>query len=216
MPLYRIHDRNVLFLHVPKTGGSSVERWLANHARPSMMRAHRDGLLPAPAQHLHAAALAQLFDPSFIDYAFCIIRHPVHRLQSEFVWRMTGKKIRRFMGLHRTPFADATPEQRAQAFSPWFDKALTRRARDPWYLSNHLRPQVEFTEWPGIEVFRFENGIDGILRRIADRVGLPAPAVAPHEKSSRSQTLEIGASDRARIARVYARDFEEFGYDPED
>jgi hypothetical protein len=216
VPLYRINGQNVLFLHIPKTGGSSIERWLSRYSPPSMMRAYRDGLLPAPAQHLHAAPLSDLFDPTFIDAAFCVVRHPVERLRSEFVWRMQAKKIRRFAGLYRKPFDSATPAQRSAAFTVWLDAALKASSRNPWHLSNHLRPQVSFTDWPGTEVYRFEDGIDRALIQIADRLGLPAPEVVPHEKASGSSALDISDADRARIAQAYAKDFSTFGYDPAD
>ena len=41
MPAYRIHNKNVLFIHVPKTGGTTVESFLETHGKMSL---HNQGV----------------------------------------------------------------------------------------------------------------------------------------------------------------------------
>ena len=88
MPIYRINNRNVLFIHVPKTGGTSVERYLGLYAQPALhnqgaklLRPVKDATFtPALAmQHFHAELLEAMFPPDFFDYAFMVVRHPAAR-----------------------------------------------------------------------------------------------------------------------------------------
>lgn len=206
MPVYRISGRNVLFIHVPKTGGTSVEAFLGSHAEPALhnrgtklLRPVRENfLLPSlPMQHFHAALLESMFPAGFFDYAFMIVRHPMQRLISEY-----GHS----RALHRI---DAV-----LPFGLWGHMLLNVRAMAPAISNNHYRPQHEFRCFDA-EVFRFEDGIPHIMRQVAARLGLPEPELAPHEKRSSMRIAQVPPSLSARVARVYAADYAAFGYDNE-
>lgn len=79
MPLHRIGDKIVLFVHIPKTGGSTMEAWL-HDLGPRALRYPKkgEGLL-TPPQHFHAALLERIVPPEFYDDAFCIVRDPLDR-----------------------------------------------------------------------------------------------------------------------------------------
>ena len=93
MPAYRISNKNVLFIHIPKTGGTTIEAFLSSHGPMSLhgrgekiLRPYRSSRLSGhiPVQHFDASLLEVMFDRSFFDYAFLVVREPVERLKSEY------------------------------------------------------------------------------------------------------------------------------------
>ena len=195
MPVAIVNGRSVLFVHIPKTGGSSVERYLSQHG-PLLLNGNGRAVgLRCSAQHLHAAALASLEATQGHDWTFTIVRHPVARLVSEYRYQM------RKPGWLRSRVS----------FSGWLSYALARRAIDSWYRDNHFRPQHEFI-LPGMEIMRFEDGVDTCLRRVAERLETPAPITSIREKPSPDTPMTLTSPVLARIEQAYARDFADFGY----
>lgn len=203
MPLFRINNKNILFIHVPKTGGTSIEMALSElspmsfHSRNGkQLKSALDGPFTRglPLQHFHARLLEACFDASLIDYAFMIVREPVARLVSEY-------RHSRAMGRldARLPF------------SAWLRVSLAARRLDPAFRNNHLRPQAEFTCFDA-QVFRFEDGLENCLSAVAARLGVNARLNLPHERQSPGCQVEVTPEDCNRIARAYRADYERFHY----
>lgn len=204
MPLFRIADKNVLFIHVPKTGGTSVERALSTLAPMSLhgqgdkglrIRADKGQSRPVPMQHLHGRLLEAIFAPQFIDYAFMIVRDPVERMISEYKHSRALDRVETRWG-----------------FSSWLRLSLRVARAMPEFRNNHFRPQSEFACF-GARVFHFEDGLGRAMTHVGDELGVLIPAL-PHERRSASEVVKVTASDRAFIERAYADDFANFGYIP--
>jgi hypothetical protein len=200
MPFIQFQNRTILFVHIPKTGGTSVEAWLEQHGHLHLHSAvMKPPALNCTPQHLRFWDLRQLFAPGFFDYAFTIVRNPFHRLESEYRMRMllqggqAGKK--------HPPFAI------------WLHAQLEAFEKNPFHLDNHMRPQWQFTA-DRTEVFRFEDGLDKAIATVAQKTGLPWPDAIPREMTSEgfTGTIEWGQSDILRVQQVYDKDFELFGY----
>ena len=195
MPITVINSHKVLFIHIPKTGGSSIELYLSMHGSLQLTGNLSVNGFNYCAQHLHAKMLHSLGAAEGQDWTFTIVRHPVARLVSEYRYQM------RKSGWLRNRIS----------FSSWLSYALARRAVHPWYRANHFRPQHEFM-LPGTEIMRFEDGIDTCFQRIAGKLEIPAPINSIQEKtSSPNIPLILTPSALDRIKRVYARDFKDFG-----
>lgn len=200
MPFIDHNGKRVLYVHVPKTGGTSIERWLATLAP---LRLHSVGL-PAPLrvtpQHLRHADIEALLGAGAFDYAFMTVRNPFSRIESEY--RMQAS------------LAEAGLWQAAPQFGPWLERALERLARDPHADDNHLRPQWEFLG-DGVEVFRLEDGLERPLAAAARALGVAPPAVPAHALRGAARPIRWRRPDILRLLRAHAQDFDEFGYDRE-
>ena len=205
MPAYRINGHNVLFIHVPKTGGTSIESYLSGHAAMSLHnRAKRlfrlkDGTLlnrPLPMQHFHARILERMFAPEFFDYAFMVVRDPLDRLKSEY----------RHSATHLSRIDARLP------FGMWARLMLRLTRLSPGQRHNHFRPQSDFVCF-NAEVFRFEDGIGHALATVSERLGLPAPDQIPHERRLAGGDFEVSPSVATAVRAAYAEDCERFGYD---
>jgi hypothetical protein len=201
MPFVNHNGQNILFIHIPKTGGTTVETWLSTLGTLRFRTVGVPGATRCSPQHFRLCDFRHLFGKDFFDYSFMIVRNPYDRIASEYRMRATEQGA---------GFWKAWP-----TFSSWLEIQLERSKKEPWALDNHLRPQWEFTG-NGLEIFRLEDGMQGILSKVAERLGVPAPSELPWEMRSDgfAGTVEWDHLDRLRVQEAYARDFKEFGYEP--
>lgn len=194
MPIIRINGRTVFFVHVPKTGGTSVENTLAGVGQIALHRKpFRDWV---PPQHWHAEIYSVTVPIGFYDIGFIVCRNPFTRLVSEFRHRARKDRVR-IMGFDR-----------------WAATVLDAYSRDAYILHNHIRPQSEFLT-QGIEIHCFEDGLQATVDRIANFCGLSAAPKVRRDNVSIRLKVEMSRNMARRIASFYASDFSRFGYDPE-
>lgn len=206
MPIFVKDGRSVLLIHIPKTGGTSIEDTMKNsgwaatdfaspHTEPGLYRFRR-----VPPQHFHADLLSQTLNVRRFDLRFMIVRDPVARFRSEYAMRERDPK---------TGGAGVVEE--------WAHRQFERLRTDPCIWHNHLRPQHEF-ELPDTVVRRFEDGLPQALADLADRVGVPIDAPLVHAKKSdrkrrlSSRDVEVSPALEKLLREVYAEDFGRYGY----
>ena len=206
MPILQFEGRNILYMHVPKTAGTSVEAWLHSLAPLHLSATYTGGwtnTFRCSPQHLDADDIRRLFADGFFAYAFMFVRNPYARLESEYRFLCCDDKIRQLPSDHgsRPPFAR------------WAVRELRAAEQDPWILDNHLRPQWEFV-YPGADCFKMEDGLAKGLTKAAARIGAPPPETVPALNRTAGKDIETiwDAESRDLVARRYARDFKEFGY----
>ncbi len=201
MPIFRISDKNILFMHVPKAGGTSVERWLGTHAPVGFHFPLKKYGLPCPPQHFHAEMIEALFGPGFFDYSFAVVRNPFWRLLSEYNYRMSHRRRRE--RIFPMP-----------SFDRWVRGVLRRYQADPFIYSNHIRPQVEFLI-EGTEVFRLESELPKLQHRLATLCSIKALPEIPVVNRSTARENAISEATAQTLCEFYREDFERFGYSPD-
>lgn len=193
MPLCRILDRLVLFVHIPKAGGTSIERFLAASGQIALLHGRKIRGMNMTPQHIHAAIYEKILPEQFYDYSFCVVRNPFDRLASEYIMR------------------DASEH----SFDDWVSNIFKEYAADPFIHDNHIRPQSEFL-LPSIEVFRFEDGIRNILSRVALHLDLEPPTGDVHQRKSPPTQITASEETLRLIEDFYAVDLKAFGYSREN
>lgn len=201
VPFIDYDDKRILFIHIPKAGGTSVEAWLESLGP---LRFHAVGpplSMRCSPQHLRRSDFEQLFGRGYFDYAFTITRNPYTRLESEYRMQMR-QRDRQFF-------------RRRPSFQQWLERNLEIAARDPWHGDNHFRPQWEFLG-DGLDRFQLEQGLETALAQVAAKLGLPAPPAPERLLDTRSGAQEPivwDEVDRIRVQERYGRDFEHLGYE---
>ncbi len=201
MPIYEHRGRRVLFVHIPKTGGTSIE---AAFRRAGFDESYRSTSLTSYGchpQHLTATNLVEEFPGLQFDSVFTVVRDPVARFGSERVWR-AGLKAKA-----GKPVPD---------FDSFANDWLDRYDLDPSVGGNHFRPQTEFL-LPQMDVYRFEDGLDWIMSRVAARLEIPRLGrKVPHRMGPRveaDRSLDaLSSATRARLAALYLVDSAALGY----
>ena len=198
MPVYRIGSKTVLFIHVPKTAGMALgaHLGLAGRAAFEDRIVFRGGTFGP--RHQPANVLEKVFLPEMIDYAFMVVRHPVARLVSEYRYQRRHGLIQ----LSRL---------RVFGFDAWLRYALFRLRTHPDWRVGHFRPQVAY-ECFNCEVFRYEDGLELVSKRISSITGILLPESPRQTNVSKPRPVRISERSMMLIARHYASDFERFGY----
>lgn len=215
MPLILAGDRLILFAHVPKAGGSSVETYLQARFGKLMLRdqswlnvkSGRHSLTASP-QHLDGSDLARMFPEETVALKFAVVREPTARIISEFKYQSWPKHVR---AVRRKRFAQL-------GFSVWLAMALAAARRYPVFLDNHLRPQTGMIP-PGTEIFRLEDGFADLIARLDAVTETEAPDLeVGHELRGPgpARPLRPSRQDLALIVAAYAEDFDRLGYDRPD
>jgi len=212
------HPLRTIFVHIPKTAGTSVEAVLGMHGdksdigiRPYFNQTRDEQrLYGGELQHLTASCIREKLadDVAFRSYfKFTIVRNPWERLVSTCAW--TDQKWVRGEALEPTSF-DRIVRQLYELFR------AAQRAAAPLTLSPHLHPQFQYvcdaTLQPMVDfIARYEN-LEQDWRRICERlnvdVALPV-RMRSHHRPYREYYCE---ETRSMVAEVYAHDVELFGY----
>ncbi|CAO4133396.1 hypothetical protein OFEAOIEE_LOCUS1123 [Methylorubrum extorquens] len=203
MPFVEYNGKKILFVHIPKTGGGSVETWLETLGTVRLLTVGSPNALKCTPQHFRMSDIRDVFGDGYFDYIFMTVRNPYDRVMSEYKMHAL---------LSGSGFWKAWP-----SFSHWLEHNLNLAHQNPYHLDNHLRPQWEFSG-TGIKVFKFEEGMESILNRVAADIGAPTPVVAPHIHSTGAENINASFDvvDRIRMASFYEKDFDIFGYSTQD
>ncbi|MEJ6396206.1 hypothetical protein V8J82_23330 [Gymnodinialimonas sp. 2305UL16-5] len=229
MPIARVNDTILFFVHVPKCGGTSIKRFLQDHGRTALDgRGGRDDWSRSTADHVHAAIYDHLVPVNFYDDGFIIFRDPVDRLRSEFrmfarparrSWnpinwilaalaRLRGRPLYGYQFFHTTWWVDP---------DIWVRGALLVARFMPYRGNNHYRPQSEFWR-EGLTPFFLEDGLDQVTDWIVSRTGLDpdisdkappreAPRLRAAQRQPRVTDVPFSEATIRHIKRHYAADY---------
>jgi hypothetical protein len=199
------HDRQLLFIHIPKTGGTTLLSILGlwkSERSPSMQTLFGD-FGSVDLQHLTLAQTRQFLTPiEFASYfKFAFVRNPWDRAVSNALWR--------------TRFRD----EGIRDLRDYVDWAERVNRNGPRHRSDvHALPQSAFVvdEYGCVGVScigRFENyarDLETIVGRFI-KVPHPLPHKLQHLDRGHYRDYYSGGLE-ARIANLYAQDAERFGY----
>lgn len=96
MPYYK--DANILFIHIPKTGGNSVERYLIRKYRQTLLFGTGKKLIKHEKyrnfslQHQYYSTIKDNSDSLGVDFndklrIFTVVRNPYERILSDMFWQ---------------------------------------------------------------------------------------------------------------------------------
>lgn len=203
MPAF--HDHKLLFIHVPKTAGMSIEHALGMRLRWPQL--DTDTIFgPYDGQQLQHLTCRQILDYGFLSQAdfdayfkFAFVRNPYDRLVSEY-------------------FFDRRWNQRTKDldFSAFVDYLADRLQQQKVFA--HYRPQSDFVFDDNGELMvdfvgRFEC-LDKDWERLQQRAGLELPALEVINRGERG-SIEQYFDERlyAAVNEIYGMDFVNFGYE---
>ncbi|MBO9468075.1 sulfotransferase family 2 domain-containing protein [Tropicibacter sp. R15_0] len=215
MPICRAGAKLIYFAHVPKCGGTAVERYLAKRFGKlgfwDEAYAQRDPASAwtiSPPQHVLEVVRRDLLPDRLFDAQFATVRHPATRLRSMF----------RF----QRDIENALPPN--TRFRSWIEGLPRTLATAPYALHGHPRLMSDYVPKQA-QVFRMEEGLDQIIPWIEALIG-EEPSDPP-ETLPRVNELErrlppevvnrppvlLDEANLALIADIYASDYDRFGYD---
>lgn len=208
-------EHRAIHLHVPKTAGVSVERWLDDRPRNDR-DCQRDRLFgwdPEEGiylQHATAETVRRLAgEEAFYDhYRFAVVHNPFARLVSVYYYLIDQN--RKLHGSFER-----------------FVRHLPDLVREPHgRKGSHHLPQVLYTrldDRDACDYLAYFERLPLALDPVKDHLGLRTPlgrhnAFHRPEREERSVAEHFDAEGTAIVRDVYGEDFESYGYslDPDD
>lgn len=199
-------DRCILFMHIPKCGGSSVVEAFKNKGFSSHLEIR--GLPPqkcltASFQHQTPDILRHLVRQEHLEDIFVVVRNPYTRILSEFNWN----------------FRKTEPSHRPD-FDEWIAGSLKTASEDPHHADNHFRPAIDYIDarMP-CKIFKIEDDLRLVCEHYlhegepTEHAELPLKKRAetfPHSKSQHE--LHFSKRSLEAINQFYQQDFYAFGY----
>lgn len=210
MPIYRVKEKIVFFSHIPKTGGTSIEKVLRSAGQEGLYNKRRGQGFIVPPQHFDNIQMRYLFsDEKIFDYCFAVVRDPLNRMISEYFHRNRGiLKESLFERIRGRITHECLELKFARHFDAWVDQSLNKWVNNRNYLSNHLTPQVDFIGG-GFKIFIFENGFSSIVDGLSKDLNIYLPPIT-HENKSKRYPFEPNEQTKAVIREFYAADYDMF------
>lgn len=215
MPVFSKGKSNILFLHIPKSAGSTIEKIGSDLGWKESFSIRGKSLeeikyFKASLQHLHAKPLESIFNLDQFDSIFTIVREPFSRFKSEYYWQ-------RSQGITELPVDD------------WVLDTFEKYGRNGYVYDNHIRPQIEFLiNGAQFQVFKLEDGGVESAKKIFLNLSEEPENIKPwakrltsiftsERKEKRSvKDPEIEASfakHYERIVKFYKEDYSTFSYE---
>lgn len=227
MPVFTTSHTRILFVHIPKTAGTSIEESFATsgwkteflHCPAKTKTADKS---PCNPQHYHQLMIKH-FIKDDIDDEFTVVRHPFTRLISEMLWRnpwaVNHIKTHGFNELFLTKFQNFSIHHMKEHIrienEYLLDPPKFLETDRKFHFDNHFRPQHDFVS-DNTTVYKFEEleqswatiknnyGLHTIAR---EYVTLPITHVRPKTLSCPIQEFSDLYSE------LYTLDHKKFNYD---
>ncbi|RLA47156.1 MAG: hypothetical protein DRR42_17805 [Gammaproteobacteria bacterium] len=188
-------DKQVIFLHVPKTGGTTIKRLFGISQLDDPDPAIRPSL-----QHLTCELLRQkIGDEKYVQYyKFAFVRNPWARIVSDYFWRQQLPKKRPIL-----PF---------QEFVANAKKVVLEGRYYEQEFGDHFIPQLSYTVDID-DVFRFDKFEQGI-QAVAAKLDVNIDPITPKETKPYDRYWEYyDDKTRSVIHDIYSGEIEQFGFE---
>ena len=213
MPIFKFRKKLILYSHIPKCAGQSIENYCQRlGAKIAFMDndfcrhnfAGRAWNLTSP-QHISGDALSRLFPKDFFDDSFAVVRDPIDRLRSAFKFqKYKEKKIKENITL-----------------SDFIKSDLGTCSRPLGLYDNHFLPQVELlVKKNSYKIFKLENGLLDVKKYLDNNLffndsdkKLKHINLGTYNIEFSHEDTYVDDSSLEIISRIYKRDFEVFRYE---
>ena len=197
------HNYKYVYIHIPKTGGTSVEQSLIQISHPEIVKpvafwpdVLKEEFVVGNSSNQHWPL--DMFD-KYTDYkSLCTVRNPFSRMVSEFTY------IKRGYNMSRAALPNLD-------FSSFVKQDLIESLAHPF----HARRQVDFIHTPTNHVdyiIKFET-LQQDFDTVCDKIGITRQQL-PHKNKTKHKHYTEYYDDETReiVAEKYAKDIEYFGY----
>ena len=228
MPLFHNGDDLVLFVHIPKCGGTAIENSFRNAGWEwgYLNEPKKTGFdeKPCNPQHYHAELIEELIVPGGnTTHQIIVVRNPYTRLMSEFMWR-TGanghvkqhgytdvffKSLDEFTVAHLKAYK--VNEAQYQ-----LSKKQFKDGKQSFVFDNHFRPQHYFItdDW---NIYWFEEMETKFWPEMKNKFGIESPG---NPNTSIDLNIERpivhpnpSNEFKELFTEIYYQDCKLFGYD---
>ncbi len=199
------HDKSFIFIHIPKTGGTSIEQSLRPYGKVLQGLANRRSIY---YKHATVVSLRRSLGPSAYDscFRFSFVRNPWDWIVSQYSFNRGFSPPFVFDSPHPL-WGRVPPEFEDLSFAEWL----------PWWVETFGPSQTQMLLDENGEVSldfigRFER-LKEDLHLLCDRLDL-RPEPLPHLKASQHRAFQeyYDTSTKRLVGEKFRADFELLGY----
>lgn len=216
------HSKNFLFIHIPKTAGTSVSEVLRPHAdtlRPNVLRtaAHALRLQTSPyrswfEQHDSIRVILERWGEEILSeyYSFAFVRNPYDHALSHYFYTKNYK----FGFFNNRSLSNLT-------FSEYLEWRL--QGRDHQRMARRTRfacmPDQSFyvldkSDNIAVDDIFYSDNVSDALSVICKKSSIPFPVDIPNLRISKNRNKNVLTKEAViLIKRLYQRDFVNFNFD---
>lgn len=199
-----IHKLKLIFVHIPKTGGSTISNILVPNINihDEKYMEYLYGIKNNKAlQHLSIIEIKKIVKNTDDYYKFSIVRNPYDRLVSEYYWCQI-KNIGNKSG------------QKFDDFLNYIIDIFKNNKFDTNIYTDHFIPQYKFLYDDNIlkvdKIFKFEN-FNNVLQFLKEKYDINTNFYK-HLKVHNGNKLNLTQNQKNIIYNLYKKDFELFNY----
>lgn len=212
MPLFIKDSKRALFVHIPKTAGTSVETAFLDCGYDKQFL-HRPGKgdgpdkKPCNPQHWHQELIRENIYPvldgrSFFEFA--IVRNPFTRLISEMMWKNSGG-------------SNFDKDEFFKSLDKFGCNGMRTYKTANFHGDNHWRPQREFVG-PNTVVFKYEEikyqaWADLKMRFNLEELKTEFTHISLDKARPTKMNIEPTQEFKELYTEIYGEDHKQFGYD---
>ncbi|MEX0598214.1 MAG: sulfotransferase family 2 domain-containing protein [Candidatus Paceibacterota bacterium] len=191
------HKSKLCFVHIPKTGGTSIEKFLNLRKRKNLYGVTNGKAL----HHLTYTELKKHFPKLDNYFTFSLVRHPYSRLLSDYNWFRTLPVVQ-------------TWGHCIDDFLTLVEDIVINKSYDDDKHYDHFKPQYEYVcEGTQIKVKhlgKLEN-IEETFQLLRTKFGINKSSL---HKNKTGPHNELTDEQKKRVFKLYSDDFKIFGYEP--
>ena len=201
MPYYK--SANLLFIHIPKTGGTNIENNIKQIHTQTLYSGETNTLLPSPykkisLQHQFIQTIYKHQETLNVDFTnikmFTVVRNPYARIISDLFW-----------------FKLIKPEDNPAVV---LNVMLNKYIFDGKLYDNHVEPQYKFISYKGklirnIKIFKCEE-LNNINDELNEFLGFKINII--NNNANKDYSKYLNQNSIALINKIYKKDFELFKY----
>jgi hypothetical protein len=200
-----LHDQKILFIHIPKTGGTSIEIFFNCYRNKDCVFGW-DRRYKIWRQHATCEEYIKnkYVEPEIFEsyFKFAFVRNPWDRVLSEYRWRKISKRY------------DLSLKQ----FVISYDQIKEKKYRNKVGLLTHMLPQYKFIydtkeTLHADFIGKFEN-LQEDFNKVCEKLGIEK-RILPHSKKTKHKNYEEYYDNETReiVEEKYRKDIELFGYE---
>jgi|MEHZ01.5.fsa_nt_MEHZ011419575.1_11 hypothetical protein len=194
------HKHKFIFIHIPKTGGTSIERLFDPNAIPTKDASGGTGNTCSKHKHWKTSDYETNYPELFDSYfKFMFIRNPWDRLVSRYEWQkfVLPESHIHFKTIEQRTFKQFIKQRVSAIFDKWCYCDLV--------CDKNGKRVVDF-------VGRFEN-LQNDFDIVCDKIGTPRQQLPSTNHLKRKNYIEYYDNEtREIVAQLFQRDIEYFGY----